>query len=608
MQFVSVDAAGHLSVTKEARKLLGETLRDTSLTTVAVIGPYRSGKSSLLNAICGASPFPTSANVQAQTHGLWFSRFVNQGNNANFLFIDTEGLNSPDSNIQHDIDIFTMAILFSSKVCFNSMGALSSTNLADLQCAGKVAEILRSHAKIEASMPQLFWILRDFSLNLVDDQGEPTTATLYIESALDKLQPELALSIRSLFSVRSAITLPRPCTKEGDLTLLRNVVPGFTSGIEQVKREIFSTKQKVIGSVPITGCMLLGMAECFCKMMSEGNIVPKMDTIWNTLCTINSNQAYLSCMTQVQKALSICAPDKNLFLQEPILHLPQQVIRAFSKALLEPPPEHMIEQMCIALSKCQELVQQSEQTNLDQWKKQLSFEHGISELLEFLKTSGSFADERSAYLFQTTLMGFLNRLATMEAKLQEAQEENRQLQDDKERLQKDRLQEEALAKAFTSNADALVQEKTELELKLCQLQSEQSHFQQTYNESEKDWEALQKQTQESLVTLANKITDLTRTKEMLERQNSEHVKKHETDERMINSLKRQLDEEAETNHRTDSKHQHELQTLRTRLQDEQERSSKRHKMDESSRQTLKKQLDAFKDQHIQLLRSQNCTQ
>src|SRR6185295_12806361 len=119
--FINV-VEGKYQVTLQARSFLSSPeIIDIPIISVCAIGPYRIGKSYLLNYLLNALhkltektvSFPTSSTVQAQTRGLWLADkpiFLSNPPRC-VLFIDSEGLNSPEARLQHDMNVFILCIL-----------------------------------------------------------------------------------------------------------------------------------------------------------------------------------------------------------------------------------------------------------------------------------------------------------------------------------------------------------------------------------------------------------------------------------------------------------------------------------------------------------------
>ena len=100
---------------------------------------YRTGKSYLLNRILldRSDGFNVGPTINPCTKGLWLWSEPVQGTQPNdepisVLVIDTEGLGAFDETQNHDVKIFTLAILLSSFFMFNSMGNIDEAALTQL--------------------------------------------------------------------------------------------------------------------------------------------------------------------------------------------------------------------------------------------------------------------------------------------------------------------------------------------------------------------------------------------------------------------------------------------------------------------------------------------
>ena len=100
---------------------------------------YRTGKSYLLNRMLldQSSGFGVGPTINPCTKGLWIWSESVQGTSqdgepVNVLVVDTEGLGAFDETENHDVRVFTLAILLSSSFIYNSMGSIDETSLNQL--------------------------------------------------------------------------------------------------------------------------------------------------------------------------------------------------------------------------------------------------------------------------------------------------------------------------------------------------------------------------------------------------------------------------------------------------------------------------------------------
>ena len=106
---------------------------------VSVAGMYRTGKSYLLNRMLlnRQKGFSVGPTVNPCTKGLWiWSKPIygssDRGKRLPILLIDTEGFGALDTDQNHDIRIFTVAILLSSYFAYNSVGSIDEKALQKL--------------------------------------------------------------------------------------------------------------------------------------------------------------------------------------------------------------------------------------------------------------------------------------------------------------------------------------------------------------------------------------------------------------------------------------------------------------------------------------------
>lgn len=106
---------------------------------IAVAGMYRTGKSYLLNRMlldrCGG--FGVGPTINPCTKGVWMwgkpvDGLTPEGDPIKVLILDTEGLGALDEDSNHDVRIFSLAILLSSYFIYNSMGSIDETALQNL--------------------------------------------------------------------------------------------------------------------------------------------------------------------------------------------------------------------------------------------------------------------------------------------------------------------------------------------------------------------------------------------------------------------------------------------------------------------------------------------
>jgi hypothetical protein len=80
--------------------------------------------------------------------------------------------------------------------------------------------------------PSFMWVVRDFTLQLVDQEGEPISSKDYFEKALEiqkgfsdnvEAKNRIRRLLKSFFKERDCCTMIRPLTNEEDLQNLANM-------------------------------------------------------------------------------------------------------------------------------------------------------------------------------------------------------------------------------------------------------------------------------------------------------------------------------------------------------------------------------------------------
>lgn len=226
----------------------------------------------------------------------------------NVLVLDTEGLGALDEDSNHDVRIFSMAILISSYFIYNSVGSIDENALSSLSLVIN----LTKHIHLKSTgvqedidpeeyaqyFPSFLWVVRDFSLQLMDQEGEPITSKEYLEKAL---QPQKGFSdgveqknrirrmLKSFFKERDCCTMIRPLTKEENLQCLEKMEleelrPEFVEQVMQLRRKVLNRmKPKMMHGKKLNGLMLYNLALSYVDSINKG-VVPNIESAWSYIC------------------------------------------------------------------------------------------------------------------------------------------------------------------------------------------------------------------------------------------------------------------------------------------------------------------------------------
>ena len=157
--------------------------------------------------------------------------------------MDTEGLGALDEDSNHDVRIFSLAILISSYFIYNSVGSIDENALSSLSLVINLTKHIHLKAQgvsqedidpeeYSQYFPSFMWVVRDFALQLVDTEGEPMTSKEYLEKALQaqkgfsdgvEQKNRIRRLLKSFFKERDCCTMIRPLTKEENLQCLEKM-------------------------------------------------------------------------------------------------------------------------------------------------------------------------------------------------------------------------------------------------------------------------------------------------------------------------------------------------------------------------------------------------
>eukprot|EP00850_Spirogloea_muscicola_P005528 SM000025S08423 [mRNA] locus=s25:657110:662613:- [translate_table: standard] len=139
--------ASHTKLTVVPEGLAAIARLPGPLAIVAVIGPYRSGKSFLLNQLLALScdeGFGVGHMRDTKTKGIWAwgepTSVTVDGVEASLIFLDTEGFESIGKSNVYDDRIFALAAILSSVLVYNLPETVREADIAKLSFAVELAE------------------------------------------------------------------------------------------------------------------------------------------------------------------------------------------------------------------------------------------------------------------------------------------------------------------------------------------------------------------------------------------------------------------------------------------------------------------------------------
>jgi len=200
--FITTTDEGEFQVDERAVEYL-ESIQGR-VAIIAVAGPWRTGKSFLLNQLLGiqGAGFVVGPTINACTKGIWlWGHPIVLEDGLSVVLMDTEGLGSTSRSQNEDCNIFSLALLLSSYFIWNSRGVIDGNALEDFALVVNITKHIhvRSQAvqnlggtgsaasneiaQLSQYFPSFMWVVRDFSLKL-EENGRAISDRQYLEKAL----------------------------------------------------------------------------------------------------------------------------------------------------------------------------------------------------------------------------------------------------------------------------------------------------------------------------------------------------------------------------------------------------------------------------------------
>lgn len=297
IQFIATGELGNeFVVSPDALRILDAETRP--VTVICIVGPYRTGKSYLLNRLMGRNNgFPLGPTLQAKTKGIWMWKgdFFNDPNRA-MILLDTEGLDDPEKgDASHDMNMFALSLLLSSVFIYNTKGTIDAKALDGLHYATEISTFISANSKdkglnegqnLSQHFPSFIWAIRDHHLKLEID-GNAVTPTEYLEFCLKNkpgFSPHviqyngLRDALRAFFKERTCHVFPPPVSNQDKMNFLETIAedelePGFRqAGNNFVAYVKSSSRPKMIKGSSLSGRAFGSLAKTYLQAVLSKNI------------------------------------------------------------------------------------------------------------------------------------------------------------------------------------------------------------------------------------------------------------------------------------------------------------------------------------------------
>ena len=345
---------------------------------ISVAGMYRTGKSYLLNRMLlnRSGGFSVGPSINPCTKGLWmWSKTIPahtpQGKPLNVLIIDTEGIGATDEDHNHDNKIMTLAILLSSYFIFNSMGTIDESSIQSLSFIVNITKNIQQkngNKDFAKYLPAFMWVIRDFSLQLKNKEGNPITSKEYLEFSLELQngtsefivnKNQIRKMVKEYFPNRDCVTLVRPLLEEGNLQKLERTPASklrkeFIEQVNYLRKTVLnSINPKKLNGQELNGEMFIDLVKSYVKMINEG-AVPVIQTAWTYM---RQNQALIAKKNAVENykkktnELVNKFPMKEEFLKNSLKKIKKEIILNFNEEIIGEPEEKDLKELKSELKK-----------------------------------------------------------------------------------------------------------------------------------------------------------------------------------------------------------------------------------------------------------------
>jgi hypothetical protein len=237
VQLIRFNDDGSLEMHEEGISLLRQV--PGKIAVVGVCGPSNTGKSCLLNLLMHGKGegFRVSYSQADSTQGIWIWGEPIRTKEHHILFLDCQGTKDINEAQINDCKLYAIMAIMTSALIFNSKGAIDNEVVKQLAVLAFFSEIIdfgtgfndseqEIAERIAAETPRFVWLLRDFNLAIVDDDGNTMSAKAYMENVMgmksfmsqdgEKLS-KISQAFMNIFKERECFLLPRPVSKEKDL-------------------------------------------------------------------------------------------------------------------------------------------------------------------------------------------------------------------------------------------------------------------------------------------------------------------------------------------------------------------------------------------------------
>ncbi|THU73951.1 hypothetical protein C4D60_Mb04t28250 [Musa balbisiana] len=259
------------------------------IAVVAVIGPYRSGKSFLLNQLLSLScdeGFGVGHMRDTKTKGMWVwgtpVELDVDGTKVSILYLDTEGFESVGKSNVYDDRIFALATVMSSVLIYNLPETIREADISRLSFAVEIAEEFYGRVKgqdVAFEPAKLLWLIqRDFlqgkSVQEMVNEALRRVPNNNGDRNIDQVN-QIRDSLAIMGDNSTAFSLPQPHLQRTKLCDMKDseLDQLYVEKREQLKQLVATIiRPKIIQGKPLNGNEFVAFLEQILEALNKGEI------------------------------------------------------------------------------------------------------------------------------------------------------------------------------------------------------------------------------------------------------------------------------------------------------------------------------------------------
>ncbi|XP_063070477.1 guanylate-binding protein 1-like [Engraulis encrasicolus] len=329
---------GKMSVQQGALQILQQIQQP--VVVVAVVGLYRTGKSYLMNRLAGKQTgFALGSTIESKTKGIWMWCVPHPNKPGHTLvLLDTGGLGDVDKgDSKHDTQIFSLAVLLSSTLVYNSRGTIDNRAVEELQYVTELADFIKVKSSDEVGedtefvkvFPTFIWAVRDFTLQKKIDEKDISDDD-YLGFAL-QLKPGTGRKvtdynlprecIQKYFPSRKCFIFPFPTHPERVMLLDTLNCPQLDAKFLEVSKRfcdfVFdnSPAKKLSDGYTVNGRVFAGLVKTYVDTIASGD-VPCLENAVVAMAQIENEAAVKKGLAEYKDGLMKLKRRFPVFLKE----------------------------------------------------------------------------------------------------------------------------------------------------------------------------------------------------------------------------------------------------------------------------------------------------